>query len=131
MPRTTADALVERLIEGDVDTIFGIPGDAINGFVDALRKTSDRIRFVHVRHEEVGALAAVSYAKFTGKLGVCFSTAGPGAAHLLNGLLDAKMDLVRLLAITGMTYHDQIGTENMQGTNSDYLLNPVTILMSG
>src|SRR5690242_2758708 len=81
MPQTVADALVERLIAWDVDVIFGLPGDAVNGFVDALRKASDRIRYVHVRNEEVGALAAVGYAKFTGKLGVCFATAGPGAVH--------------------------------------------------
>jgi len=127
MPRTTADAMVERLIAWGVDAIFGISGDGINGFIEALRKAQDRIRFIHVRNEEVGALAAVGYAKFTGKLGVCFATAGPGAAHLLNGMLDAKFDLAPILAITGMTYHDLIGTENLQGANSDYLFNPFAV----
>src|SRR5438105_4133940 len=83
MEKTLADTLVERLIAWEVDTVFGIPGDQVNGVMEALRKARERIRFVHVRHEEVGALAAVGYAKFTGKLGVCLATAGPGAAHLL------------------------------------------------
>src|SRR5579884_4012070 len=91
MAQTACDVLVERLIDWGVDTVFGLPGDGINGFFEALRKAQDRIRFVHVRHEEVAALAAVGYAKFTGRLGVCVSTSGPGAVHLLNGLYDAKV----------------------------------------
>ncbi|MFE9656633.1 thiamine pyrophosphate-dependent enzyme [Micromonospora sp. NPDC006431] len=125
--RTAADALVERLIDWGVDTIFGLPGDGINGLVDALRKTTDRIRYIHVRHEEVAAMAAVGYAKFTGRLGVCFSTSGPGAAHLLNGLLDARVEQAPLLAITGMSYHDLIGTSYLQDVNTDYLFNDVTV----
>jgi pyruvate dehydrogenase (quinone)/pyruvate oxidase len=127
MPYTAADAMVERLIEWDVDTVFGLPGDNINGFMEALRKASDRIRFIHVRHEEMGALAAVGYAKFIGKLGVCFATSGPGAAHRVNGVLDAKMDQSPLLAITGMTQHDLLGTGNMQGTSGDYLFKNLTV----
>ena len=84
--KTASDLLVDRLLEWEVDTIFGLPGDGINGLMEALRKRQDRIRYVHVRHEEVAAMAAVGYAKFTGRLGVCFSTAGPGAIPLLNGL---------------------------------------------
>jgi pyruvate dehydrogenase (quinone)/pyruvate oxidase len=127
MPETLSDAIIERLLAWDVDTIFGIPGDGINGFVEALRKADERVQFIHVRNEEVGALAAVGYAKFTGRLGVCFGTSGPGAAHLLNGLLDARMDQAPVLAITGLTYHDLIGTENLQGVDSDKLLGPVTL----
>jgi pyruvate dehydrogenase (quinone) len=89
--------------------------------MEALRKRHDKLRYVHVRHEEAGAMAAVGYAKFTGKLGVCFSTAGPGAIHLANGLLDARMDGAPLLAITGMTYHDLIGTHYLQDFDTDYL----------
>ena len=121
MPDTASDLLIERLMDWGVDTIFGLPGDGINGFMEALRKRQDQIRYVHVRHEEAGAMAAVGYAKFTGKLGVCFSTAGPGAIHLANGLLDARMDGAPLLAITGMTYHDLIGTHYLQDFDTDYL----------
>jgi pyruvate dehydrogenase (quinone)/pyruvate oxidase len=125
--RTVSDVLVDRLIEWGVDTIFGLPGDGINGFMDALRKRHGDIQYIHVRHEEVGAMAAVGYAKFTGKLGVCFSTAAPGAAHLLNGLLDAKVEQAPILAITGMTYHDLIGTSYLQDINTDYLFNDVAV----
>ncbi|MHB1569939.1 MAG: thiamine pyrophosphate-binding protein [Solirubrobacteraceae bacterium] len=120
MTTTASDAFVERLMEWGVDTIFGLPGDGINGFMEALRTHQDQIRYIHVRHEEVGAMAAVGYAKLTGKLGVCFATAGPGAIHLANGLLDARMEGVPLLAITGMTYHDLIGTHYLQDFDTDY-----------
>jgi pyruvate dehydrogenase (quinone)/pyruvate oxidase len=125
--RTASDVLVDRLIEWGVDTIFGLPGDGINGFMDALRKHHGKIQYIHVRHEEVGAMAAVGYAKFTGKLGVCFSTAAPGAAHLLNGMLDAKVEQAPILAITGMTYHDLIGTSYLQDINTDYMFNDVAV----
>ncbi len=121
MPRTASDVLLDRLIDWGVDTVFGLPGDGITGFGEALRTRHDQVRYVHVRHEEVGAMAAVGYAKFTGKLAVCASTAGPGAIHLANGLLDARMDGVPLLAITGMTYHDLIGTHYLQDYDTDYL----------
>jgi pyruvate dehydrogenase (quinone)/pyruvate oxidase len=125
--RTTSDALVERLIEWGVDTVFGLPGDGINGLMDALRKKHDQIKYIHCRHEEVAAMAAVGYAKFTGRLGVCFSTAGPGAAHLVNGMLDAKTEQAPILAITGMTYHDLQGTSYLQDINTDYMFNDVAI----
>jgi pyruvate dehydrogenase (quinone)/pyruvate oxidase len=108
-------------MEWGVDTIFGLPGDGINGFMEALRKRHGEIRYIHVRHEEVAAMAAVGYAKLTGKLGVCFATAGPGAIHLANGLLDARLDGAPLLAITGMTYHDLIGTHYLQDFDADHL----------
>lgn len=124
---TASDVLVERLVSWGVDTIFGLPGDGINGLMEALRKAHDRIRFIHVRHEEVGAMAAVGYAKFSGKLGVCFATAAPGAIHLMNGLLDAKLEQAPILAISGMTYHDLIGTSYLQDVDADYLLNGVCV----
>jgi pyruvate dehydrogenase (quinone)/pyruvate oxidase len=124
---TASDVLVDRLISWGVDTIFGLPGDGINGLMEALRKRHEHINYVHVRHEEVGAMAAVGYAKFTGRLGVCFATAAPGATHMLNGLLDAKLEQAPILAISGMTYHDLIGTSYLQDINVDYLFNDVAL----
>ena len=110
----TADLLFDRLADWGVSIVFGMPGDGINGFVEALRQRQDRIRFIQVRHEEAAALMACGYAKFTRRLGVCLATSGPGAIHLLNGLYDAKLDGAPVLAITGQTYHDLIGTRYQQ-----------------
>ncbi|MGH3598900.1 MAG: thiamine pyrophosphate-binding protein, partial [Pseudonocardiaceae bacterium] len=121
MSDTAADLMLDRLMDWGVDTVFGLPGDGINGFWEAMRKRQDELRYVHVRHEEVGAMAAVGYAKFTGKLGVCLATAAPGAIHLANGLLDARLEGAPLLAISGMTYHDLIGTNYLQDFDTDYL----------
>jgi pyruvate dehydrogenase (quinone)/pyruvate oxidase len=114
MKPTASDTLVERLIDWGVDTIFGLPGDGINGIMEALRKRKDKIRFIQNRHEEASAFAACAYAKFTGKLGVCLATSGPGAIHLLNGLYDAKMDGAPVLALTGQQYSDLLGTGYQQ-----------------
>jgi pyruvate dehydrogenase (quinone) len=114
MARTASDILVERLLDWNVDTIFGFPGDGINGFFEALRTHADRLRFIQVRHEEAAAFAACAYAKFTGRLGVCVATSGPGAIHLLNGLYDAKLDGVPVLAITGQQYSDLLGSHYQQ-----------------
>src|SRR3954447_25281843 len=114
MAKTTGDVIVEKLLEWGVDTAFGLPGDGINGIFEALRKNREKIRFIQVRHEEAAAFAACGFAKFTGRLGVCFATSGPGAIHLLNGLYDAKLDGAPVLAITGHTYHDLIGTRYQQ-----------------
>ncbi|MBV8455743.1 MAG: pyruvate oxidase [Acetobacteraceae bacterium] len=127
MPDTVSDHVVQTLLDWGVDTVFGLPGDGINGLVEGFRKASDKIKYVHVRHEETAALAACAYAKFSGRLGVCFSTAAPGAVHLLNGLYDAKIDGAPVLAITGMTYHDLIGTHYLQDINQDYLYQDVAI----
>src|SRR5947209_4140644 len=113
MPNAS-DVLVERLLAWDVDTIFGLPGDGINGVFEALRQQKDKIRFIHVRHEEAAAFMACAYAKFTGRLGVCIATSGPGGIHLLNGLYDAKMDHAPVLAITGLQHSDLIGTFTQQ-----------------
>src|SRR5436190_7246978 len=91
MANNASDILIETLVDWGVDTIFGLPGDGINGIMEALRQRQDRIRFVQVRHEEGAAFMACSYAKFTGRLGVCLATSGPGGIHLLNGLYDAKL----------------------------------------
>src|SRR3984885_2866559 len=116
-----SDILVERLLAWGVDTIFGLPGDGINGVFEALRKQKDRIRFIHVRHEEAAAFMACAYAKFTGRLGVCIATSGPGGIHLLNGLYDAKMDHAPVLAITGLQHSDLIGTFTQQDVALDKL----------
>lgn len=118
---TAADVLIETLIDWGVDVVFGLPGDGINGLMESLRTHRDQIRFVQVRHEESAAFMACGYAKFTGKLGVCLATSGPGGIHLLNGLYDAKMDGQPVLAITGLQFHDLIGTYTQQDVPLDRL----------
>lgn len=127
MAQTAADILIERLIEWEVRDIFGLPGDGINGLMEALRKKQDRIRFIHVRHEESAAFMACAYAKYTGKLGVCLATSGPGGIHLLNGLYDAKLDGQPVLAITGHAFHDLIDTHTQQDVDLDRLFADVTV----
>ena len=100
----TADIVSDALLDWKVNVIFGLPGDGINGFMEALRQRQNKIRFVPVRHEKSGAFMACAYAKYTGKLGACVATSGPGAIHLLNGLYDAKADNTPVIAITGTTY---------------------------
>src|SRR5579872_6730025 len=124
---TTADILVQRLIEWDVDTVFGLPGDGINGVMEALRKRQKQIRFIHVRHEEAAAFMACAYAKYTGKLGVCLGTSGPGGIHLLNGLYDATLDHQPVLAVTGHTFHDLIGTHTQQDVDLDKVFSDVAV----
>src|SRR5438128_11475276 len=92
MAHTAAEILIDVLQEWGVDTIFGLPGDGINGIMEALRKKRDAVRFVQVRHEEAAAFMACAYAKFTGRLGVCAATSGPGGIHLLNDRHEAKPD---------------------------------------
>jgi len=119
MSKTAADILIETLMDWGVDTVFGLPGDGINGIMEALRTHQDKIRFIHVRHEESAAFMACAYAKYTGKLGVCVATSGPGGLHLLNGLYDAKLDGQPVLAITGMGFHDLVGTHTQQDVSLD------------
>lgn len=121
MTRTASDVLVETLLDWGVDTIFGLPGDGINGIMEALRTRSGKIRFVHVRHEESAAFMACAWAKFTGRLGCCLATSGPGGIHLLNGLYDAKLDGAPVVAITGLQFHDLIHTWSQQDVELDKL----------
>jgi pyruvate dehydrogenase (quinone) len=123
---TTADLLMEKLAEWGVSVVFGLPGDKIAQILDALRRRQDKIRFVLVRHEEGAAFMASGYAKVTGKLGVCVSTAGPGAVHLLNGLYDAKFDGAPVLAITGAPPRALLGTRFTQGVDTISLYDDVT-----
>lgn len=124
---TAGDVLVDALIDWGVDTVFGIPGDGINGLIESLRRRRDEIRFIQVRHEEAAAFAACGYAKWTGKLGVCIATSGPGGIHLLNGLYDAKLDQVPVLAITGLQFHDLLHTFTQQDVELDKLYIDVAV----
>src|SRR3970040_3182936 len=110
----TADIIVEGLLRWGVEVIFGLPGDAINGVIEALRRRQNKIKFILVRHEESAAFMACAYAKYTGKIGVCVATSGPGAIHLLNGLYDAKADNVPVIAITGSTFSDLMNSSFLQ-----------------
>src|SRR6266513_626850 len=127
MADTAADVLVETLHDWGVEVIFGLPGDGINGIMESLRQCQDKIRFVQVRHEEAAALMACGYAKYTGKLGVCLATSGPGGLHLLNVLYDAKLDGQPVLAITGHHFHDLIDTNAQQDVDLDRLFMDVAI----
>ncbi len=127
MAETAGDVLVDVLRAWGVDVIFGLPGDGINGIMESLRKRKDEIRFIQVRHEEAAAFMACGYAKFTGRLGVCLATSGPGGLHLLNGLYDAKMDGAPVLAITGHHYHDLIDTHSQQDVDLTRVFEDVTV----
>jgi pyruvate dehydrogenase (quinone)/pyruvate oxidase len=125
--QTASDILVETLLDWGVETIFGLPGDGINGIIEALRTRRDKIRFIQVRHEEAAALNACAYAKWTGRLGVCLATSGPGGIHLLNGLYDAKLDGQPVLAITGLQFHDLLHTFTQQDVELDKLFMDVAV----
>ena len=119
MDKIASELLIERLVDWDVDTIFGLPGDGINGIMEGIRRHKDKIRFFLVHHEEAAAFMATGYAKTTGRLGVCLATSGPGGLHLMNGLYDAKLDHVPVLAITGVQSTTQLGTEYQQEVHLD------------
>jgi pyruvate dehydrogenase (quinone) len=125
MSQTVGEFFVERLSEWGVRTIFGFPGDGINGVLRGLEKRSDMFRFVQVRHEEMAAFMASAYAKFSGELGVCLSTGGPGATHLVTGLYDAKQDHMPVLAITGQASRSVRGAHYQQELNLDRLFSDV------
>jgi pyruvate dehydrogenase (quinone) len=122
-----SDILIETIHAWGVDVVFGLPGDGINGVMEALRKRKDQIRFIQVRHEEAAAFMACAYAKHTGKLGCCLATSGPGGIHLLNGLYDAKLDGQPVLAITGMQFHDLTDTHTQQDVELDKLFENVCV----
>jgi pyruvate dehydrogenase (quinone) len=123
----TADIIAEALLDWKVEVIFGLPGDGINGFMEALRQRQSKIKFILVRHEESAAFMACAYAKYTGKLGACVATSGPGAIHLLNGLYDAKADNTPVIAITGTTYTDLMNSSYQQDVNLLQLFSDVTV----
>jgi pyruvate dehydrogenase (quinone)/pyruvate oxidase len=126
MAELVSEVLIAALARWGVDTVFGLPGDGINGIMEGLRRNRDKVRFVLVHHEESAAFMATGYAKATGRLGVCLATSGPGGIHLLNGLYDAKLDHVPVLAITGMQETSVLGTAYQQEVQLDHLYEDVT-----
>src|SRR5512146_526624 len=111
---TVSDQLIQRLTSWGVSRIYGYPGDGINGIMGALERAQDRMRFIQVRHEEMAAFMACAHAKFTGEVGVCVATSGPGAIHLLNGLYDAKLDHQPVVAIVGQQKRAALGGNYQQ-----------------
>ncbi|MFF5290253.1 thiamine pyrophosphate-dependent enzyme [Paractinoplanes globisporus] len=126
MAEITSELLITRLAEWGVDTVFGLPGDGINGIMEGLRRHADRVKFVLVHHEEAAAFMATAYAKATGRIGVCLATSGPGGIHLANGLYDAKLDHAPVLAITGLQESAVLGTGYQQEVALDRLFEDVT-----
>jgi pyruvate dehydrogenase (quinone) len=125
MSNTVGDFLVHRLHEWGVRRIFGYPGDGINGVLGALQRADDRIEFIQVRHEEMAAFMAAAHAKFTGEMGVCLSTGGPGASHLITGLYDARCDHMPVLAIAGQAPRTARGAHYQQELNLDRMFSDV------
>ncbi|UUL77525.1 thiamine pyrophosphate-binding protein [Pseudarthrobacter sp. Fe7] len=114
MATTVADYLLSRLGDWGVDKVFGFPGDGINGILAAFGKAGNKPKFIQARHEEMAAFEAVGYAKFDGRPAICMATSGPGAIHLLNGLYDAKLDHVPVVAIVGQTARSAMGGSYQQ-----------------
>ena len=114
MADTVSDALVERLAVWGVRRIYGYPGDGINGVIGALDRARDKIDFIEPRHEEAGAFMACGHAKFSGEVGMCLATSGPGAVHLVNGLYDAKGDHQPVVAIVGQKPRAALGSDFQQ-----------------
>ena len=123
--QTTSDFLIHRLNEWGVNRIYGYPGDGINGILGALERAGDKMKFVQVRHEEMAAFMACAHAKFTGEVGVCMATSGPGAIHLLNGLYDAKLDHQPVVAIVGQTSRVAMGGSYQQEVDLQSLFKDV------
>ena len=114
MAETASDFLIKRITEWGLKRIYGYPGDGINGIIGAIDRAGDAIDYVQVRHEEMAAFMACAHAKFTGEVGICLATSGPGAIHLLNGLYDAKMDHAPVVAIVGQQARAAIGGDYQQ-----------------
>ena len=122
MSQTVGEFFAKRLEEWGVKLIFGYPGDGINGVLRGLEKAGDKFEFIQVRHEEMAAFMAAAYAKFSGEMGVCLATGGPGATHLITGLYDAKLDHMPVLAITGQAARPTRGAHYQQEINLDRVL---------
>src|SRR5881392_579893 len=114
MAEKVGDFLLKRLAAWGVRRVYGYPGDGINGIIGAFERATDQMEFVQVRHEEMAAFMACAHAKFTGEVGVCVATSGPGAIHLLNGLYDAKMDHQPVVAIVGQSAITALGSDYQQ-----------------
>src|SRR5213082_1628318 len=126
MAQLVADYVLERLTEWGVHRVYGYPGDGINGFLGAFDRADGDPEFIQVRHEEMAAFMAVGHAKFTGEIGVCIATSGPGAVHLLNGLYDAKLDHVPVLAIVGQQKRSSLGSHYQQEIDLQVLFTDVS-----
>ena len=109
MSETVGDFLLQRLADWGIERIYGYPGDGINGIMGAFDRQTDRLTFIQARHEEMAAFMACAHAKFTGEVGVCLATSGPGAIHLLNDLYDAKLDHQPVVAIIGQQSRAALG----------------------
>src|SRR5947209_18007396 len=114
MAETASDFLIKRITQWGLKRIYGYPGDGINGIIGAIDRAGDTIDYVQVRHEEMAAFMACAHAKFTGEVGICLATSGPGAIHLLNGLYDAKMDHAPVVAIVGQQARAAMGGDYQQ-----------------
>jgi pyruvate dehydrogenase (quinone) len=125
MSETVAEFIVHRLTEWNINRIYAYPGDGINGLMAALRKADNKPRFIQSRHEELSAFMACAHAKFTGQVGVCMATSGPGAIHLLNGLYDAKMDHQPVVAIVGQSATTALGSNYQQEVDLQNLFKDV------
>src|SRR5205814_9461778 len=125
--RIASEDLIERLADWGVDTVFGLPGDGINGIMEGLRRHRDRVRFVLVHHEEAAAFMATAHAKATGRIGVCLATSGLGGIHLANGLYDGPLDHAPVLAITGTQETSVLGTGYQQEVHLDRLYEDATV----
>jgi pyruvate dehydrogenase (quinone) len=126
MSKTVADFILQRLTDWGITRIYGYPGDGINGIMGAMGRASERFDYVRVRHEEMAAFMAGAHAKFTGEVGVCLATSGPGAIHLLNGLYDAKMDHMPVVAIVGQQARTSLGSDFQQEVDLQTLFKDVT-----
>src|SRR6478752_2516666 len=125
MSTNVSDFLLQRLGEWGIKRIYGFPGDGINGILGALNRAGDEFEFIQVRHEEMAAFMACGHAKFTGEVGVCLATSGPGAIHLLNGLYDAKLDHAPVLAIVGQQSRMALGGHYQQEVDLQTLFKDV------
>src|SRR5436309_8186627 len=124
MSQNVGEFILTRLNEWGVDKIYGYPGDGINGLLGAFHKV-DKPEFIQTRHEEIAAFAATAHAKFTGEVGVCMATSGPGAIHLLNGLYDGKLDHQPVVAIVGQQHRTSLGANYQQEVDLQVLFKDV------
>src|SRR3982751_2192509 len=129
MSKSVSDFLIERLASWNVKRIFGYPGDGINGIMGALNRADCEIEFIQTRHEEMAAFMACGHAKFTGEVGVCLATSGPGAIHLLNGLYDAKLDPQPVGAIVGQQVRAALGGNYQQEVDLAALMKDVAVFV--
>src|SRR5436190_22956514 len=121
----TAQFILNRLTEWGIKRVYGYPGDGINGLMGAFHEVGDELEFIQTRHEEIAAFAATAHAKFTGQVGVCMATSGPGAIHLLNGLYDGKLDHQPVLAIVGQQARTGLGANYQQEVDLQVLFKDV------